>query len=96
MDQQQTVTATAIDRMKREAKRLGRATTVRHHTALDMVAQAHGFASWRAVTQAAASAPHPPVGTPAPLSQGGNSTPARAPVAGLGKSERVGERGVRK
>ncbi len=42
-------------------------------------------------------AAHPPVGTPATGIREGNSTPAVAPVAGLGKSERNGEQlgGVR-
>ena len=30
--------------------------------------------------------PPPPVGTPGPVHRGGNSAPARAPVAGAGKS----------
>ena len=30
--------------------------------------------------------PTPPVGTPGPVHRGGNSAPARAPVAGAGKS----------
>lgn len=34
---------------------------------------------------------HPPIGTPAALNRTGNSAPALAPVAGLGKSERCGE-----
>jgi hypothetical protein len=34
---------------------------------------------------------HPPAGTPGAVHLGGNSTPARALVAGLGKSERCGE-----
>lgn len=33
----------------------------------------------------------PPIGTPPAQTRGGNSAPARAPVAGRGKSERVGE-----
>ena len=33
----------------------------------------------------------PPVGTPSTVRHGGNSRPARALVAGLGKSERCGE-----
>ena len=33
----------------------------------------------------------PPVGTPGAVAHGGNSTLARALVAGLGKSERCGE-----
>ena len=39
----------------------------------------------------AAFAAHPPVGTPGAVHHGGNSAPARALVAGLGKSERCGE-----
>ena len=35
--------------------------------------------------------PTPPVGTPSPVHHEGNSAPARALVAGLGKSERCGE-----
>ena len=35
--------------------------------------------------------PTPPVGTPSAKTHGGNSAPARALVAGLGKSERCGE-----
>lgn len=38
-----------------------------------------------------ASLPSPPVGTPGAESRAGNSTPAPAPVAGSGKSERKGE-----
>ncbi len=34
--------------------------------------------------------PTPPIGTPGPLCQGGNSAPARAPVAGAGKSPGFG------
>lgn len=34
---------------------------------------------------------HPPIGTPTTPTHAGNSTPAVAPVAGLGKSERCGE-----
>lgn len=34
-----------------------------------------------------------PVGTPSHSDHRGNSAPAHAPVAGLGKSERIGERG---
>ena len=34
----------------------------------------------------------PPVGTPAAMTREGNSPPAQALVAGLGKSERTGER----
>lgn len=45
-----------------------------------------------AVEQAlAAFAAHPPAGTPGAVHPGGNSHPARALVAGLGKSERCGE-----
>lgn len=36
--------------------------------------------------------PTPPVGTPGPFPLGGNSTPVLAPVAGVWKSERIGER----
>ena len=39
---------------------------------------------------AAVAAP-PPIGTPGAVHHGGNSHPARALVAGLGKSERCGE-----
>jgi hypothetical protein len=38
----------------------------------------------------------PPIGTPTATGHAGNSTPALAPVAGLGKSERNSEHGVRK
>jgi len=38
----------------------------------------------------------PPMGPPAAASHGGNSTPVLAPVAGVEKSERVGERGCAK
>lgn len=38
----------------------------------------------------------PPVGTPGVGAHGGNSTPDRAPVAGLEKSEQAGERGAAK
>lgn len=38
----------------------------------------------------------PPIGTPSAASHRGNSTPALAPVAGLGKSEQAGERGAAK
>jgi len=37
--------------------------------------------------------PTPPVGTPGPVHRGGNSAPARAPVAGVWESERTGEHG---
>ena len=40
--------------------------------------------------------PHPPVGTPGPKTQGGNSTPARALVAVFQQSERSGEHRGRK
>ena len=36
--------------------------------------------------------PPPGIGTPGSRIHGGNSAPARALVAGLGKSERIGER----
>lgn len=38
----------------------------------------------------------PPIGTPRAKTQGGNSTPALALVAGFSESERVGERGASK
>lgn len=94
-------TASAIDRMKREAKAMRKAHGVPHHAALEQVAKDNGYASWRAVTQAAAAVQAtagatPPVGTPGLKGLRGNSPPAAAPVAGVWKSERVGERGPAK
>lgn len=37
---------------------------------------------------------HPPIGTPTATSHAGNSTPAPAPVAGLGESEHAGVQGA--
>lgn len=52
---------------------------------------------WLAAAVAVVSAhPAPPVGTPSPVHHEGNSAPARALVAGAGKSERTGERGGEK
>ncbi len=38
----------------------------------------------------------PPIGTPTAPSRAGNSTPVATPVAGRGKSERIGAQGVSK
>ena len=51
--------------------------------------------SVRAIVLSAAL-PHPPIGTPSAVDHEGNSAPARALVAGAGKSERTGERGGEK
>jgi hypothetical protein len=45
---------------------------------------------------AQAQHPTPPAGTPGLRARAGNSTPPRAPVVGVDKSERVGERDSRK
>ncbi|WP_370540389.1 glyoxalase superfamily protein [Acidovorax sp. ACV01] len=94
----QVITSTAIDNMKREAKRIRKATGVPHHAALEQVAASRGFQSWKAVMAASATTAAsvvlplstPPIGTPGAVAHGGNSTPARALVAGAGKSPAFG------
>lgn len=98
MKSDQRVTATAVESMKREAKRMRKAMGIPHHEALERVAVAKGFANWKAVAAAAATTAAsvvsplstPPVGTPGAVAHGGNSTPARALVAGAGKSPGFG------
>lgn len=51
---------------------------------------------WLAAAIASGAVTHPPIGTPSPVHHEGNSAPARALVAGAGKSERTGERGGEK
>ena len=41
---------------------------------------------WLAAAMASGALAHPPIGTPSALTQGGNSTPARSLVPGLGES----------
>lgn len=41
---------------------------------------------WLAAAMASGALAHPPIGTPSAQTQGGNSTPARSLVAGLGES----------
>lgn len=47
-------TASAIENMKRAAKAMRKEDGLKHSAALELVAQAHGYASWRDVTTAAA------------------------------------------
>lgn len=47
-------TATAIENMKRAAKAMRKTDGLKHGAALELVAKAHGYASWRDVTTAAA------------------------------------------
>ena len=41
---------------------------------------------WLAAAMASGALAHPPIGTPSAQTQGGNSTPERSLVAGLGES----------
>lgn len=41
---------------------------------------------WLAAAMASGALAHPPIGTPSAQTQGGNSTPARSLVPGLGES----------
>ena len=41
---------------------------------------------WLAAAMASGALAHPPIGTPSAQTQGGNSSPARSLVAGLGES----------
>ena len=50
------LTASAVDRMKRDAKKLRKAEGIPHHVALDRVAAQHGFQRWSLLAQAAAAA----------------------------------------
>ena len=45
---------------------------------------------WLAAAMASGALAHPPIGTPSAQTQGGNSAPARALVAGDGKSPGFG------
>lgn len=42
-----------IDRLKRDAKRLGKADGIPHHAALRKIAEREGFKSWEELTGAA-------------------------------------------
>ena len=50
---------------------------------MEWIKRVRAAVGWKAQTTVG---PHPPVGTPGALLRGGNSTPARALVAGAGKS----------
>lgn len=54
MARHKQLTFSAVENMKRAAKKLRKAEGIPHHAALDQVARANGFANWRAVTVAAA------------------------------------------
>jgi hypothetical protein len=85
--------ATAVENMKRKAKAIRKADGIQHADALEQVAKANGYASWRAVTIAASRVGlgrlTPPIGTPGTLPHGGNSTPARAPVTVQNQSPEI-------
>lgn len=51
----QPLTFSAVENMKRAAKKLRKADGIPHYAALEQVARAHGFATWHAVTLAAAA-----------------------------------------
>jgi hypothetical protein len=46
-------TASAVENMKRAAKAMHKADGIKHGQALEIVAKAHGYVNWRAVTHAA-------------------------------------------
>ena len=51
---------------------------------MEWIKRVRAAVGWKAQTTVG---PHPPVGTPGALLRGGNSTPARALVAGVGNGE---------
>lgn len=53
MKEKTKATATAVQNMKRAAKAIHKAEGIKHGAALEQVARAHGYATWRAVTLAA-------------------------------------------
>lgn len=52
MKEKTRATATAVQNMKRAAKAMHKAEGVTHGAALELVAKAHGYANWHAVTLA--------------------------------------------
>lgn len=49
------LTASAVERMKRDAKKLRKAEGIAHHEALDRIAAERGFRNWSLLAKAAES-----------------------------------------
>lgn len=81
-----SLSASALENMKRQAKKLKKEEGIPHHEALNRVAKDNGHASWEELANAAFGGPTPPIGTPSAGSRGGNSTPTVTPVEGVLKS----------
>lgn len=53
MNERTKATASTVENMKRAAKAMRKAEGIKHGAALEIVAKAHGYPNWRAVTLAA-------------------------------------------